>query len=444
MTKMLIRRVPAVVLTVAILFTTVFALSISASALTFTPRYSMPNTDNEYYYSSKNPFYSAGYGLPNCTAYAYGRIYEITGKRPNLSTGNAENWYGYNQSNGYYEYGQTPRLGAIACWSYGGSGGHVAVVEYIDSSTGEMVLSNSAWSARYGSCEPFYLTRTTVDDPQAGGSSWWYFQGYIYAVDSPDVVVNPDNSGSGTGNGGNNPVVIGGGDDGDDTPSIGKNYAQGVYQVQVDDYLTMRTGAGTRYSFVTRVLDGAKLQVTAVKKNDDLTWGETSYDGWDGWVALNYCKYLGGLDTWKEETTEAPTEPATEAPTTAAPTEPATTIPEIPTEEPTTAAPTTVAPTTVAPTTAAPVTVPEVPTEAPTTQAATEPDYSKGIGTGDVNADGVIDIVDATLIQKAAAGFGDLSAKQLKWCDFDFDGKITISDATLVQKIAIGMYNYYL
>ena len=128
---MLIRRVPAVVLTVAILFTTVFALSISASALTFTPRYSMPNTDNEYYYSSKNPFYSAGYGLPNCTAYAYGRIYEITGKRPNLSTGNAENWYGYNQSNGYYEYGQTPRLGAIACWSYGGSGGHVAVVEYM-------------------------------------------------------------------------------------------------------------------------------------------------------------------------------------------------------------------------------------------------------------------------------------------------------------------------
>ena len=73
---MLIRRIPAVVLTVAILFTTVFALSISASALTFTPRYSMPNTDNEYYYSSKNPFYSAGYGLPNCTAYAYASVHE--------------------------------------------------------------------------------------------------------------------------------------------------------------------------------------------------------------------------------------------------------------------------------------------------------------------------------------------------------------------------------
>lgn len=56
----------------------------------------------------------------------------------------------------------------------------------------------------------------------------------------------------------------------------------------------------------------------------------------------------------------------------------------------------------------------------------------------------MIDIVDATLIQKAAAGMGNLTAKQLKWCDFDFDGKITIADATLVQKIASGIYNYYL
>ncbi len=39
---------------------------------------------------------------------------------------------------------------------------------------------------------------------------------------------------------------------------------------------------------------------------------------------------------------------------------------------------------------------------------------------------------------------GNLTAKQLKWCDFDFDGKITIADATLVQKIASGIYNYYL
>lgn len=435
---MLIRRIPAVVLTVAILFTTVFALSISASALTFTMRTTMPSTDNEYYYSDKNPFYPAGYGLPNCTAYAYGRVYEITSKKPNLATSNAEDWYGYNMRNGYYSYGQTPRLGAVACWSYNGGGGHVAVVEYINTSTGEMILSNSAWSARYGTCEPFYLTYANVNDSNPGGSSWWNFQGYIYAVDSAEVVVNPGSGGNG--GSGSNPVIIDDDSDNTDTPSVGKNYEKGVYQVTVDDYLMMRTGAGTRYSFVTKVPDGAKLQVTAVKKNEDLTWGETSYDGWDGWVALNYCKYTGGLDTWKDDVvpTEEPTEAPTTAPATQKATEPATTIPEVPTEAPTTAAPTT-----VAPTTAAPTTLPEVPTEAPT-EKATEPDFSNGIGTGDVNADGVIDIVDATLIQKAAAGMGNLTAKQLKWCDFDFDGKITIADATLVQKIASGIYNYYL
>lgn len=67
--------------------------------------------------------------MPNCTAYAYGRAYEILGSEPKLSWNNAEQWYGYNKANGYYKYGQTPKVGAIACWSYSYGGGHVAVVE---------------------------------------------------------------------------------------------------------------------------------------------------------------------------------------------------------------------------------------------------------------------------------------------------------------------------
>lgn len=46
--------------------------------------------------------------MPNCTAYAYGRAYEILKTEPKLSWGNAEDWYGYNKSKGYYKYGQTP------------------------------------------------------------------------------------------------------------------------------------------------------------------------------------------------------------------------------------------------------------------------------------------------------------------------------------------------
>ena len=79
--------------------------------------------------------------MPNCTAYAFGRAYEILGTEPNLSHGNAQDWYGYNQATGAYSYGSTPQVGAIACWSYNG-GGHVAVVESIDN--GVVTLSNSA------------------------------------------------------------------------------------------------------------------------------------------------------------------------------------------------------------------------------------------------------------------------------------------------------------
>ena len=59
---------------------------------TFVPRYSenspVPIRGNPMWYS-QNPFYQSGYGMPNCTCYAWGRYWEITGERPNLPTGNA-------------------------------------------------------------------------------------------------------------------------------------------------------------------------------------------------------------------------------------------------------------------------------------------------------------------------------------------------------------------
>lgn len=98
---------------------------------TYTPRIIAPSTSNSYYYRA-NPFYNSGYGMPNCTAYAYGRAYELLGSKPKLSTGNAGAWWNYNKQKGYYSYGSTPKLGAIACWDkYDGNKGHVAVVEEI-------------------------------------------------------------------------------------------------------------------------------------------------------------------------------------------------------------------------------------------------------------------------------------------------------------------------
>lgn len=133
----------------------------------YSPRLTAPTSDNEYYYDL-NPFYQAGYGMPNCTCYAYGRAYELLGKKPNLCTGNAYNWFDYNKSGGYYPYGSTPKLGAIACWS--GDAGHVGVVEAVNGNT--VVLSESSWGGSY-----WYTEEVNVNNMENITSN---FQGYIY------------------------------------------------------------------------------------------------------------------------------------------------------------------------------------------------------------------------------------------------------------------------
>ncbi len=139
----------------------------------YTPRLTSPDLDNTRYYSGENPFYAAGYGMPNCTCYAWGRTYEISGKRPELSPYDACTWYDYNAENQIYDYGDQPEEGAIACWAYADGGpGHVAVVEQVDGDS--VLLSNSAYSGA-----EFYMDTVPADDPSAGRDNW-IFQGYIY------------------------------------------------------------------------------------------------------------------------------------------------------------------------------------------------------------------------------------------------------------------------
>ena len=89
------------------------------------------------FYTTSNPYWQAGYGMPNCTCYAYGRAYELLGSEPNLCRNNARYWWDYNIDNRIYRYGSEPSIGAIACW-YGNNVyeyGHVAVVEEINGNT---------------------------------------------------------------------------------------------------------------------------------------------------------------------------------------------------------------------------------------------------------------------------------------------------------------------
>lgn len=142
----------------------------------YSARLAAPGTDNPYFYAD-NPYYLGGYGMPNCTAYAYGRAYENLGTKPNLSMGNANQWWDYNLSNGYYPSGRTAKLGAIICWG-NGAAGHVAVVESI---VGDVVtISESSWGGDL--FNSYSYISGSEDSTSIGG-----FQGYIYVGDFIDA-----------------------------------------------------------------------------------------------------------------------------------------------------------------------------------------------------------------------------------------------------------------
>ena len=152
----------------------------------YTPRLTQPEKSSKYYNSNENPFQAAGYGiLPNggnCTAYAWGRAYEILGVKPKLSTASARYWYGYNQQTKAYPYGKEPKVGAILCLSDNGNGagGHVAVVEKVNSD-GSIVTSESGWQSYVFKTN----TRYKSDNYTLGGP--YTFQGFIYIYSGTDT-----------------------------------------------------------------------------------------------------------------------------------------------------------------------------------------------------------------------------------------------------------------
>lgn len=146
--------------------------------MSFTPRLNSNGMQgNPWWYSSGNPFYASGYGLPNCTCYAYGRYAEIRNGFANLPTGDGKDWYANATA---FERGSVPKLGAVVCYgsTSGNYGGHVAIVEQINSD-GSIVTSNSAYHGTY-----FFLNTVYPADNYlpswATTSRDYYLQGFIY------------------------------------------------------------------------------------------------------------------------------------------------------------------------------------------------------------------------------------------------------------------------
>ena len=163
----------------------------------FTPRLTSEGIYQSKYYYSDNPFESSGFGLPNCTAYAWGRFYEISGVRPNqLPTSDGGSWYPEAVTDGYYTLGQKPLLGSVICYaSTTGGAGHVAIVEQINSD-GSFVISQSGYNrpiAEYPPDTAEYFWTSTCDGTTMLpiGSTKYSFQGFIY---NPYVVNTPSAS----------------------------------------------------------------------------------------------------------------------------------------------------------------------------------------------------------------------------------------------------------
>lgn len=157
----------------------------------FTPRLTADGIYLSKYYYADNPFYQSGYGLPNCTCYAWGRFYEISDVYPsNLSLGNAEEWYPSAVEQGYYETGSTPALGAVACYSSTvGGAGHVAIVEQINKDS-SFIISQSGYYRPIAVYPPdtedyFWINICNANTKKASWMDNYSFQGFIYNPEQP-------------------------------------------------------------------------------------------------------------------------------------------------------------------------------------------------------------------------------------------------------------------
>ena len=357
------------------------------AAKSYTPRLTAPARTNKYYYSDLNVFYKYGWGMPNCTCYAWGRAYEILGKAPDLSAYSAYLWYDYNKNNGFYSYGTTPKLGAIACWVYtSGTSGHVAVVEKVENNT--ITFSNSAYSGI-----EFYTNTAPINDP-SNGNKTWIFQGYIYLGDyvtsSSGTTVTETQTAT--------------------TPTVNGD----VYRITSSDGVNLRSGYGTSHPVLGGITYGQDVTVTKVKKNEGYTWGYTTYNGVTGWFVTDFAKLIYKRTSESETTQTNPSVPkATTTPTVA------------PTVKPT------VAP--VVKPTAAPT---QPPTQKPTEAIVevTEPDTTvRMLMMGDMDSDDELTIMDATRIQLVVAELLIPTEYMMIVGDYDGDSILSIMDAARIR-----------
>lgn len=175
-------------------------LNVSQETINFTPMLDDAQIDSTLYWTHTS---AGGYNqcieiangsvLPNCTGYAWGRFHMISdladgsqdySNVPKLSRADAGKWFAYTSDG--YERGQTPKLGAVACWSDNdGGAGHVAIVEEI-MENGDITVGQSG----YSSSKRFWTSKVLKSNGY--NTSGYTFQGFIYNPDVKAGGVIPD------------------------------------------------------------------------------------------------------------------------------------------------------------------------------------------------------------------------------------------------------------
>lgn len=125
--------------------------------------------------------------LPNCTGYAWGRMYELIGEKPLLPKTDARTWYPAFEG---YARGRSPALGAVACWA-GTKYGHVAIVESIGP---DYIMCSQS---NYGGARFEYVKCIRGASGYISAMGNTAFQGFIYCPKKYDAV--------GTGSGAHGP-----------------------------------------------------------------------------------------------------------------------------------------------------------------------------------------------------------------------------------------------
>lgn len=132
---------------------------------------------------------NTGFQVFQCTWWANGRAsqyLELNGtkyKAYPTKSGNGGDYYNVNASNGYFNYGATPKRNSIISWSVPGDYGHVAYVEAVDA-------NGDIWISHAGSGQSWFgvskVTKASGYAPTSGNGPWSGYQcnGFIY-LDEP-------------------------------------------------------------------------------------------------------------------------------------------------------------------------------------------------------------------------------------------------------------------